>query len=487
MGGTEIERMELKKVYPFYLASRAVMGANRIPVSNKFTCQTATEVCVASSNDIDAAISAAVKAQEKMAKLGSYERKAILNHMVNRLTERREELARTLCIEAGKPIKDSRGEVDRAITTFQLAAEEATRIYGDYLPLDIDARTRGYEGIVKKFPNGPVSMISPFNFPINLAAHKIAPAIAVGCSFVLKPASRTPLGALLMGEMLAECDLLPEGAFSILPCAREGATLFTEDPRLKVLSFTGSPAVGWDLKARAGKKKVVLELGGNAAVIIDQGSKLDEVIPRIVIGGYYQSGQSCIGVQRVYCHEDLYASFKEKLVKAVQELKHGDPLEEDTFIGPIISEGEANRIQTWVDAAKEAGGKVLVGGTRKGLMVQATLLEGVPHHCDLYREEVFGPVVLMEPYSDFDDVLAKVNDSKFGLQAGIFTPSIQHAFKAFKELEMGGVVVNDVPSVRVDSQPYGGVKDSGLGREGLRYAMEDMLEERILLMRNIGN
>jgi acyl-CoA reductase-like NAD-dependent aldehyde dehydrogenase len=337
----------------------------------------------------------------------------------------------------------------------------------------------------KRVPIGPCSLISPFNFPLNLAAHKIAPAIAAGCTWVMKPASRTPIGALIIGEILAETDL-PKGAFSILPAHREGADLFTTDPRLKLLSFTGSPAVGWDLKARCGSKKVVLELGGNAACIVDadQGDNLDRVIERLVFGGYYQSGQSCIHVQRVIVHASLYDEVKARYVKAIKALRMGDPKNEDTFIGPMISESEARRLHDWIHKAQAAGATLLCGGGRQGAMLEATLMENVPRDQPLAWEEAFGPAVVLSKFTDFDAALREVNDSKFGLQAGVFTHDIHKAMQAWDELDVGGVLIGDVPSFRVDNMPYGGVKDSGLGREGVRFAIEDMTEIRLLVIRD---
>jgi acyl-CoA reductase-like NAD-dependent aldehyde dehydrogenase len=418
-----------------------------------------------------------------MAKMPSYEKKAVIDHCVARFKERFDELAMALCIEAGKPINDAEGEVSRLIDTFQIAAEEATRMHGELQALDISPRAKGYQGMWKRVPIGPCSFISPFNFPLNLAAHKIAPALAVGCPFVMKPASRTPLGAIIMGEVLAETDL-PEGAFSILACSRDGADLFTEDDRLKLLSFTGSPGVGWDLKARSGKKKVVLELGGNAAVVVDADTRnLDDAVDRIIFGAFYQSGQSCIGVQRIMIHEDIYDEFKAKLVAKTATLVKGDPKDRKTFIGPMISEGEAKRLHGWIEAAAAAGGTILCGGTREGAMLDATLMENVPTDQDLCVEEAFGPAAVLQKFSDWDQAIHMVNDSKFGLQAGIFTRDFYKVQQAWDEMEVGGVVVGDVPSYRVDNMPYGGVKDSGLGREGILFAMEDMTEIRNLVIR----
>ncbi len=472
----------LNSAYPYYLANQAVYANQDLAITNKYTGQVVTHVALANEQAIDQALSAAVNAQNAMAQLPAYHRQQVLEHCVQRFKQRADELAYSLCLEAGKPIKDARGEVTRLIDTFKVAAEEATRINGEVLNLEISARAKGYRGMTKRVPVGVCSFISPFNFPLNLAAHKIAPAIAAGCAFVLKPASLTPIGALLIGEVLAETDL-PQGAFSILPCSRDGAELFTTDERIKLLSFTGSPDVGWALKAKAGKKKVTLELGGNAACIVDADADIDFVVQRLVFGAFYQSGQSCISVQRILVHEKIYSQVKEKLVAATQQLEMGDPIQESTFIGPMISDKEAQRLATWIDEAKQQGATLLCGGQRQGAMLAATLLENVPKHCALVQEEVFGPVAILSPFSDFDQALAEVNDSRYGLQTGIFTRDIFKAHQAWDALEVGGVVIGDVPSWRVDNMPYGGVKDSGLGREGIRYAIEDMTESRLLVIR----
>jgi aldehyde dehydrogenase (NAD+) len=475
----------LKEVYPYYLASASVYANRSLEVTDKYTGAVATRVALADAAAIDAGIAAAVAAQDAMARLAGYERQEILQHCVARFRERFDELAMALCIEAGKPIRDARGEVTRLIDTFRVAAEEAVRIGGEVLDMTISARARGYRGMWKRVPIGPCSLISPFNFPLNLAAHKIAPAIAAGCTWVLKPASRTPVGALIIGEVLAE-TALPKGAFSILPAHRDGADLFTEDDRLKLLSFTGSPDVGWALKAKAGRKKVVLELGGNAACLVDadQADRLDAVVERLVFGAYYQSGQSCISVQRIFAHAAIYDALRAKLVAAVRALKMGDPRDEDTFIGPIISESEAIRLESWIERARAAGATLLCGGRRDGVMLEPALLEDVPLDAELNCEEAFGPVAALYRYDDFEAVLEAVNASRFGLQAGLFSNDIRKAMRAWDVLEVGGVVVNDVPSWRVDHMPYGGVKDSGLGREGVRFAIEDMTEIRLLVIRD---
>jgi acyl-CoA reductase-like NAD-dependent aldehyde dehydrogenase len=474
----------LKSVWPFFVANRPEQPNQDLEVTDKYSGEVCARVAMASPADIDRAIAAAVQAQAPLRKMAACDRQAVLQHCVTRFRERFDELAHALCLEAGKPIKDAQGEVTRLIDTFQIAAEESVRMTGEVLPLDITPRARGYQSLWKRVPIGPCSFISPFNFPLNLAAHKVAPALAVGCPFVLKPASLTPLGALIIGEALAETDL-PPGTFSILPCRRDGAALFTEDERLKLLSFTGSPGVGWDLKARAGKKKVVLELGGNAAVIVDEDADLDDAVKRIVFGAFYQSGQSCISVQRILGHRAIYDDLRARLTTEVSALKAGDPKDPETFIGPMISDKEAARLEAWIQAAVSSGATLLCGGQRDGAMLAATLLEGVSSTSDVSCEEAFGPVAILEPFDDFDAALARVNDSKFGLQAGVFTRDLYKAWKAWDELEVGGVVIGDVPSLRVDNMPYGGVKDSGLGREGIRFAMEDMTEIRLLVVRGV--
>lgn len=472
----------LKDSYPYYLGNKAKSPNADLAVTDKFTGKVVTHVAVADAVAIDKAITKAVEAAGPMHRMAPYARQAVLEHCVKRFTERFDELAESLCIEGGKPIKDSKGEVTRLIDTFKIAAEAAVNIPGEVMSLDRSERARGYWGMFKRVPIGPCSFISPYNFPLNLAAHKVAPAIAAGCPFILKPASLTPLGALIIGEVLAESDL-PLGAFSILPCSREGAGLFTTDERLKLLSFTGSPEVGWDLKAKAGKKKVILELGGNAACIVDRDADIEDAVARLVIGAFYQSGQSCISVQRIIAHEAIYDELKDRFVAAVKELKMGDPKDESTFIGPIISEKEAERMESWINSAVAAGARVLCGGKRDGVMVEATVMENVPKTEPAYAEEFFGPMALISRFKHFDDALAEVNDSKFGLQAGLFTRDIYKAHRAWDVLEVGGVVVGDVPSWRVDHMPYGGVKDSGLGREGIRWAIEDMTEVRLLVLR----
>ena len=471
--------------YPYYLANRPVHANTELAVEDKHTGQTAYRVAMADAETVDQAIAAAVKASRPMAELPAHARRDVLRHCVKRFRERHDELVEVLIVEGGKVITDARGEVARLIETFEIAAEEATRIGGEVLPMDITPRAEAFRGMYKRVPIGPVSLITPFNFPYNLVAHKVAPAIAAGCPFVLKPAGKTPVGALLIGEILAECDL-PEGAFSILPATREAAAAFTEDERLKLLSFTGSDEVGWQLKAKAGKKPVVMELGGNAACLVDADADIDHAVDRLAFGAFYQSGQSCISVQRVQVHEAIYEPMREKLVAKIGSLTGGDPRGDGTFVGRLISEEDAERVVEWMQEAVDKGARCLVGGERDGRIVTPAILEGVDRDCRVYDNEVFGPVLVLEKFSDFDQALEVINASRYGLQAGLFIRDIDKMHRAWDRLDVGGVIINDVPAFRVDHMPYGGVKDSGLGREGIRYAIEDMTEIRMLAIRRMG-
>lgn len=472
----------LAESYPLYLANRPEKPNLDLEVTDKATGQVATRVPLADARLIDRALDTATQAAAPMRRLPAYERRAVLEHCVARFRARFEDLAMALCIEAGKPLRDARGEVTRLIDTFRIAATECARPLGEVLELEISPRARGYRGMARRVPVGPCALISPFNFPLNLAAHKVAPALAAGCPFVLKPASRTPVGALLIGEALAETDL-PPGAFSILPARRGDADALTTDERIKLLSFTGSPAVGWELKRKAGKKKVVLELGSNSACIVDEDADLTDAVERVAVGAFYQSGQSCISVQRILVHDRVYEDFRSRLVEAARKLPLGDPKDPETFIGPMISEKEAQRLEEWLGEATAGGARVLCGGKRQGAYFEATLIESAPKSCRLVAQEAFGPIAVLSRFSDFDQALREVNDSRYGLQAGIFTRDLYKAQKAWDELEVGGVLIGDVPSWRVDHMPYGGVKDSGLGREGIRYAMDSMTETRLLVIR----
>jgi acyl-CoA reductase-like NAD-dependent aldehyde dehydrogenase len=429
----------------------------------------------------EAAIAAAVKAFGTTRRLPAFERQRVLRRIAESMGERKEEFARTLAQEAGKPIRAARIEVERAIFTFNVAAEESTRIYGEFLPLDWQEFTAGRWGIVRRFPLGPIAGITPFNFPINLVAHKVAPAIAAGCPMVLKPAPQTPLCSLLLAECVQQAGW-PDGGLNVLPLSNEDAGLLVTDERIKLISFTGSVPVGWDIKRRAGKKKVVLELGGNAAVIVHSDADLDYAAERCVTGGFAYAGQTCISVQRILVQDSVYGKFTDLLVEGVKKLKSGDPMDESTDVGPVIRESDAIRTVNWIEEAVRAGARLLCGGGRKNLVVEPTVLTGTKPDMKVNCQEIFGPVVTVEPYNDFDDALRKVNHSAYGLQAGLFTRDAKLLFQAYEELEVGGLIAGDVPSFRIDHMPYGGVKDSGLGREGLRYAIEEMTEPKLLVM-----
>lgn len=472
----------IKQRYPFYLANRPRQPNAELAVIDKYRGEVVSHVARADAAVLDQAIAAAASAAAPMRRLGAWQRKTVLSHLLERCRGRAEELTNVLVIEAGKPVQFARAEVARLVTTIERGAEESTRITGEVLPLDVTERTAGYRGMWQRVPIGPCGFITPWNFPLNLVAHKIVPALACGCPFVLKPASATPISALILGEILAETDL-PEGAFSILPMKSSVSAALVEDERIRKLSFTGSGEVGWELRDRARKKYVTFELGGNAAVVIDRDAEIPDAIERCVFGGYYQSGQSCISVQRIYVHREIYDVFREKFVVAVREIKVGDPRDEKTFVGPIISEEDAKRIERTIQNAVKQGGRLLCGGSRNGRIVEPAVLENVPRQADASCQEIFGPVTLLDTFDDFDQALAEVNNSDYGLQAGVFTRDIGHVHKAWDELQVGGVMINEVPSWRLDHMPYGGSKDSGLGREGIRWAIESMTEPRLLVIR----
>jgi acyl-CoA reductase-like NAD-dependent aldehyde dehydrogenase len=470
------------KPHPIFLAGRWVDSPDVLTVENPARPdEPAGATYYATAEQVEEAIVAAERAFEETRRLPAFERSAILHRISEGVRARREEIARLIALEAGKPIRDALAETDRAVLTFRLGAEEAERLVGETIPLDINPASRGRWGITRRFPIGPVLGISPFNFPLNLAAHKIAPALAVGNTIVLKPPSRDPLTMLAVAEIIAESGAI-EGSVSILPMTRELGDRIVEDDRFKLLSFTGSPAVGWRLKARAGKKKVVLELGGNAGVIVDRTADLDWAVRRILVGAYTYAGQVCISVQRMFVHEAIWDDFLRRFVGGAEGLKVGDPLDAATDLGPMVDDAAAARTQRWVEEAVAMGGNVLTGGRANGRYFAPTVLTDTPAEAQICSNEAFAPVVVAFPFSDFSAAVAGVNESFYGLQTGVFTNDLEHAWEAFEELVVGGVIVNDVPTYRVDHMPYGGVKDSGLGREGLRYAIEDMTEIRIMVL-----
>ena len=429
----------------------------------------------------EAAIAAAVKAFGTTKRLPAFERQRVLRQIAHGIQERREEFARVLAQEAGKPIKTARIEIERSVFTFNIAAEESVRGYGEYLPLDWLQSTAGRWGIVRRFPLGPVAGITPFNFPLNLVAHKVAPAIAAGCSMVLKPAPQTPLTSLLLAEVVQQAGW-PDGGLSVVPLSNEDAGLLVTDERIKLISFTGSAGVGWAIKNKAGKKKVVLELGGNAGVIVHSDSDLAYAAERCVTGGFGYAGQACISVQRILVEHSVYGRFTDLLLAGVSKLKMGDPLDESSDLGPLIRESDAIRAADWVQEAIRGGARLLCGGKRQGTMLEPTVLTGTKPDMKVNCQEIFAPVVTVEPYQDFAGALKELNSSPYGLQAGLFTRDAKLIFHAYEELEVGGLIAGDVPTFRVDHMPYGGIKDSGLGREGLRDAIQDMTEPKLLVM-----
>jgi glyceraldehyde-3-phosphate dehydrogenase (NADP+) len=468
--------------HPIYLAGRWVESPDKLVVDNPARANApAGWTYTATPEQYEEAVTAAVAAFQETRRLAGYERSAALRKISSGIQARREEIGRLIALESGKPIRDALAEVDRGILTFRIGAEEAERIGGEVLPLDLNPASRGRTGITRRFPIGPIAAISPFNFPLNLAAHKLAPAIASGNPIVLKPPSKDPLTMLTVAEIVAEAGL-PAGAVSILPMTRELGDRMVSDERFRLLTFTGSPSVGWNMKKRAGKKRVVLELGGNAGVIVDRTADLDWAVRRILAGAFSFAGQVCISVQRMFVHEAIWDDFMGRFVEAARNLRVGDPLDPQTDVGPMVDSKAAARTQAWVDEAQSMGGKLLLGGRADGAYFPPTILIDVPAAAQVCRGEAFAPLVVAFPFGDFGDAVRRVNDSLYGLQAGVFTNDLGHAWSAFEELDVGGVIVNDVPTYRIDHMPYGGSKDSGQGREGIRYAIEDMTEIRIMVL-----
>ena len=465
----------------FFLDNRWVEDGDPIDIHSPYDGGIIGRVTQGRREHAEAAIATAVKGFGTMRRLPAFERQRMLRRVAQGIAERKAEFARTIAQEAGKPIKAARTEVERAIFTFTVAAEESTRINGEYLPMDWQEYTAGRWGIVRRFPLGPIFGITPFNFPLNLVAHKVAPAIAAGCSIIIKPAPQTPLTAMLLAEVVQQSGW-PDGSLNVLPLSNEDASLLVSDDRIKMISFTGSAAVGWDLKRRSGKKKVILELGGNAAVIIHSDADIAYAAERCVTGGFAYAGQSCISVQRILVERSVHAKFTDLFLAAAKKLVTGDPLEDSTDVGPLIRESDATRASEWIHEATRTGARLLLGGRRKGSVLEPTVLTGTRPEMKVNCHEIFAPVVTVEPYDDFREAIREINRSSYGLQAGIFTRDAKLIFNAFEELEVGGVIAGDVPSFRIDQMPYGGIKDSGLGREGLRYAMEEMTEPKLLVM-----
>jgi acyl-CoA reductase-like NAD-dependent aldehyde dehydrogenase len=474
---------------PAWIAGEPVPGTATIEVRNPYHGGPVASVSVPGAEQVERAVAAAHQAARTMAATPAHQRAAALERVRAALAGRRTELAELITAESGKPVKWALAEVARAESTFRWAAEEARRWSGELQRLDTEPAGTGRLAVVRRVPRGPVLAISPFNFPLNLVAHKVAPAIAVGAPVVVKPAPKTPLAALALGEILAGADL-PAGAVSVLALPNERAAALVADERLPVVSFTGSGPVGWGIRDAVPRKHVTLELGGNAAAVVcaDYGrpADLDRAAARIATFATYQAGQSCISVQRVFAHRVLFEPLTERIVTSVAALRTGDPADPATDVGPLIDEAAARRVQAWVDEAVAAGAKALAGGERQGTAYPPTVLVDVPADAKVACEEVFGPVVVVTPVDGVDEAFAAVNDSAYGLQAGVFTRDLEVAFRAHRELEVGGVVIGDVPSYRADQMPYGGTKESGVGREGVRYAMADYTYDRVLVLTGLA-
>lgn len=452
-----------------------------IEVRNPYTREVIGKASLCGEEGFDRAISSALEAFKEMKEMPAYRKVEILSRIVEGIKERKEEFARTITLEAGKPIRDATAEVGRAINTFTIAMEEAKRLGGEVIPMDLAQGSEGRVGMVRRFPLGVVLGITPFNFPLNLIAHKVAPAIASGNTIIIKPSPRTPFTAILLAEVIKDSGL-PDGAFNLIQCNVEVIDRFIGDERIKVITFTGSAEVGWSLKERAGTKKVILELGGNAGVIVHCDGDLDYASGRCVSGAFSYAGQVCISVQRVFVHRDVFKPFTERLVEITKGLKMGDPMDEETTVAPMIDEGAGKRTEEWIEEAVKGGARVLIGGKRKDPFFEPTILTDTKPHMKVSCMEVFAPIVIVEPYSDFEQAIRLINDSQYGLQAGVFTKDIGRILYAYNNIEVGGVIINDIPTYRLDHMPYGGIKRSGFGREGVRYAIEEMTELKLLVL-----
>jgi acyl-CoA reductase-like NAD-dependent aldehyde dehydrogenase len=467
--------------YKIYCAGEFIKTTKELVVKNKYNSKIYAITYLADEKILNKAIDAAEKAKQSCKELSSLQKYEALKFISEELEKNKKHLAEVLCIESAKPISYALGEIQRSVQTFLIAAEECKRLPKDSMSLDWTANGHGKEGIINYFPIGIVAGISPFNFPLNLAVHKIAPAIAAGCPIVLKPASSTPLSTLELAKIISKCDL-PKGAVSILPMDRTTGNLLVTHKNIQLLSFTGSPEIGWELKKQSGKKKVVLELGGNAGVIVSKNVELKKIIANCVMGAFSYSGQICIHAQRFFIHKEIFEEFTRQMRKETKNLIVGDPLKQETKLSVMIDEENAIRVEKWVNEAIQQGAKLICGGKRKGSFFEATILTNTKKGMKVYDEEVFGPVICIEKYNGkIEDAVKKINDTKFGLQCGVFTDSVSELDYAFKHCEVGGVIHNNVPTLRFDQMPYGGIKESGLGREGVKYAIQDMMEAKVLV------
>jgi len=475
----------MQKVQPLYLAGEWVTAEEKLAVISPYSGNVVGQTYWADPTQIEKAVQACGSAETAMRQTTIYERQNVLEQLATGIEKHRDEFVRLLALEAGKPVREGRIEVERALLTLRTTAAECQRMHGEAIPLDVVPGCQGRTGMLKRFPIGAMLAITPFNYPLNLALHKVAPAIAVGNPVLLKPSPKTPLISLLLAEIIATSDL-PREAFSVLVTSNVQTRALAADERFKMLTFTGSAEVGWQLKTLAGRKRVALELGGNAGVVIDEDAGVERAVGRVKFGAFVFAGQSCISVQRVFVHERLFERFVERLVEVANQVKIGDPLDPTTELGPLINTEAVQRVTSWIKEACAGGAKILSGGEPLDAQTfPPTVVVDVPTHCRLYCEEVFAPVVLLYPFTDFHQALAEVNNSRYGLQAGIFTNNHEHIWYAYEHLAVGGVIINDVPTFRVDPMPYGGIKASGVGREGPRYAMEEMSELKLLVLDQI--
>ena len=480
----------MKKINDILIEKEPIKGTSVLPVVNPFTGEPFAEVCLAESVEIDKAINLAEEAFKKTRVLPSYQRSRLCAEVASGIQDRSEEFAKIIVQESGKPLIYARTEVARSVSTFEIASQEALRLDGEMLTLDITESAHGKAGLTRRFPIGPIAGISPFNFPLNLVAHKVAPALACGNPIIIKPASSTPLSALLLEKIVQNTQAI-EGSVRVLPCTSKNAAPLVEDPRLKMVTFTGSPDVGWGIKKRAGRKKVVLELGGNAGVIVEPDAEIDLAAKKIAFGAFVYSGQVCISVQRVFVHASKHDDFLNSLINETKAFRSGDPLDEKVTMGPMIDLESAERIESWVNEAAAEGAKIQTGGKRVKNYYPPTILTNVNPNLPVACREAFGPILIVNTYTNFNNAIKAVNNTDFGLQAGVFTNNMNKALGAFNQLDVGGVVINDIPTFRVDNMPYGGIKDSGFGREGIKYSLREMTEIKLLvynhLMENKGS
>jgi acyl-CoA reductase-like NAD-dependent aldehyde dehydrogenase len=467
--------------HKLFINGKWVAGKDIREIRSPYDQSVVGRVHFADVKQVRGAVDSAQEAFARTRGLSSFERAKALEYVANQIAKNKEELARSIALCAGKVIKSSRVEVERAVSTFAIASEEAKRMSGEIIPLDLSPQTRGRWGLVRRFPIGVIAGITPFNFPLNLVAHKVAPAMATGNTILLRPASQVAMTSCLLGEIVGESGY-PAGGFNCIPCGYEAADVFCSDERVKKITFTGSPDIGWELKKKAHKKRVTLELGGNAAVVVEPDTDLGFTVPRIVLGAYAYSGQVCISIQRIFLHKKIYDNFLSDFVDATAKLKMGDPMDGETDVGPMINTDAAEQTEEWVAEALANGSRIVYGGKREGAMFEPTILENVKPELRISCREAFAPVVVVSPYEDFEKALEGVNDSIYGLQAGIFTNDLKKAFRSYEVLDVGGVILNDIPTFRIDHMPYGGVKESGFGREGLKYAMEEMTELKLMAL-----